>query len=326
MADVSHVGGLTFGACATLRYGFDVVTTTTHKIRTAPAWSLPRHAAAIDKSVFPGLQGGPHMNTIAAVAVTLKKAQEPAFRAYAAQVLRNARVLADTLLARGCALVTGGTDNHMLVLDTVASAGIDGRLAEQRLDAVGITTNKQVIPDDPNPPLRPSGIRLGSPAATTRGMTAPEMRQLGEWIVAAPRARDDADTLLTLRRPSRNVPLLSVPNLAGTDTSAATVVPVLGELAVAFAAGAEGADSTQQSASRTQVPAPPAATAWHDDVQQECVASQTADRRAARAIVRRTAACIDPGRRTTVAPADARMEDQRRRGQEAAARLRCCAR
>ena len=138
------------------------------------------------------------MNTIAAIAVTLKKAQEPAFRSYAVQVLRNARALADALLARGCALVTGGTDNHMLVLDTVASAGLDGRIAEQRLDAVGITTNKQVIPDDPNPPLRPSGIRLGSPAATTRGMAEPEMRQLGEWI--ADTLRDDGDAGAVARR------------------------------------------------------------------------------------------------------------------------------
>jgi len=197
MADISHVGGLV--AAGVLRNpfdaGFDVVTTTTHKSLRGPRAGIvlcrQEHAAAIDKSVFPGLQGGPHMHTIAAIAVTLKKAQEPAFRAYAAQVLRNARVLAETLLARDCALVTGGTDNHMLVLDTVASAGIDGRTAERRLDAVAITTNKQIIPDDPNPPLRPSGIRLGTPAATTRDMGEAEMRQLGDWI--ADTLRDDRD-------------------------------------------------------------------------------------------------------------------------------------
>jgi len=188
MADVSHVGGLI--AAGVLRNpfddGFDVVTTTTHKTLRGPRAGMVlcrrEHAEAIDKSVFPGLQGGPHMNTIAAVAVTLKKAQEPAFRAYAEQVLRNARALADRLCALGAALVTGGTDNHMLVLDTVATAGIDGRAAERRLDAVGITTNKQIIPDDPLPPLRPSGIRLGTPAATTRGMGEADMHQLGEWI------------------------------------------------------------------------------------------------------------------------------------------------
>ncbi len=201
MADISHVGGLV--AAGVLQnpfdFGFDVVTTTTHKTLRGPRAGMILcrrvHAAAIDQSVFPGLQGGPHMNTIAAVAVTLKKAQEPTFAGYARQVLRNARVLADTLLARGCTLVTGGTDNHMLVLDTMATAGIDGRVAERRLDAVGITTNKQIIPDDPNPPLRPSGVRLGTPAATTRGMGEAEMRRLGDWIAATVRDGGDAATL-----------------------------------------------------------------------------------------------------------------------------------
>ena len=198
MADVSHTGGLI--AAGVLRNpfddGFDVVTTTTHKSLRGPRGGMVlcrrQHAALIDKSVFPGLQGGPHMNNIAGIAVTLKKAQEPAFRTYAEQVLRNARALADALLARGSVLVTGGTDNHMLVLDTVASAGVDGRSAERRLDAVGITTNKQIIPDDPNPPLRPSGIRLGTPAATTRGMREAEMCQLGEWIADTLRDGEDA--------------------------------------------------------------------------------------------------------------------------------------
>jgi glycine hydroxymethyltransferase len=204
MADVSHVGGLI--AAGVLRnpfdFGFDVVTTTTHKTLRGPRAGMvlcrKAHAAAIDKSVFPGLQGGPHMNVIAAVAVTLKKAQEPAFREHGAEVLRNARILAETLLARGSTLVTGGTDNHMLVLDTVSSFGIDGRAAEQRLDAVGITVNKQIIPDDPHPPLRTSGIRLGTPAATTRGMGAAEMRQIGDWIVDT--LRDHGTVTLGRRR------------------------------------------------------------------------------------------------------------------------------
>jgi len=204
MADVSHVGGLI--AAGVLRNpfdaGFDVVTTTTHKSLRGPRAGLVlcrgEHAAAVDKSVFPGLQGGPHMNTIAAIAVTLKKAAEPDFRAYAEQVLRNARTLAGALLARGCTLVTGGTDNHMLVLDTVMSGDLDGRTAEQRLDAIAITTNKQVIPDDPKPPLRASGIRLGTPAATTRGMGEGEMRQLAAWI--ADTLRDGSDTAALARR------------------------------------------------------------------------------------------------------------------------------
>jgi len=206
MADVSHVGGLI--AAGVLRNpfdaGFDVVTTTTHKSLRGPRAGLvlcrKEHAAVVDQSVFPGLQGGPHMNVVAAIAVTLKKAAEPAFRSYAAQVLRNARALADTLLDRGCTLVTGGTDNHMLVLDTVASADLDGRTAERRLDAVAITTNKQIIPDDPKPPLRASGVRLGSPAATTRGMREPEMRQLGEWIADTLRDGSDDATLARRRR------------------------------------------------------------------------------------------------------------------------------
>ena len=204
MADVSHVGGLI--AAGVLRNpfddGFDVVTTTTHKTLRGPRAGMvlcrKAHAEVIDKSVFPGLQGGPHMNTIAAIAVTLKKAQEPAFRLYAEQVLRNARALADRLRARGATLVTGGTDNHMLVLDTMASAGIDGRAAERRLDAVGITTNKQIIPDDPLPPLRPSGIRLGTPAATTRGMREAEMHQLADWI--ADTLHDGSDAAPVARR------------------------------------------------------------------------------------------------------------------------------
>ena len=188
MADVSHVGGLI--AADVMRnpfdYGFDVVTTTTHKSLRGPRGGMvlcrKALARAIDRSVFPGLQGGPHMNQIAGVAVALGQALEPGFKDYAAQVLRNARALAAALIARGAELVTGGTDNHMLVIDTVRSFGIDGRLAEETLDRVGITTNKQVIPDDPNPPLRPSGIRVGTPAATTRGMREAEMERLADWM------------------------------------------------------------------------------------------------------------------------------------------------
>jgi glycine hydroxymethyltransferase len=205
MADVSHVGGLI--AAGVMRNpfddGFDVVTTTTHKSLRGPRGAMvlckKSLAARIDASVFPGLQGGPHMNVIAGVAVALGKALEPGFRGYGARVLENAKALARALLERGCALVTGGTDNHMMVVDTVKSFGIDGRAAERTLDAISITTNKQVIPDDPNPPLRPSGIRLGTPAATTRGMGAADMERLAGWIVAALQQRDDAASLGRLR-------------------------------------------------------------------------------------------------------------------------------
>jgi glycine hydroxymethyltransferase len=205
MADVSHVGGLIAGGALANPFdaGFDVVTTTTHKTLRGPRGGMilcrKPFAEAIDKSVFPGLQGGPHMNNIAATAVALGKAMQPAFRAYAAAVLENAQMLAQALLAEGCALVTGGTDNHMLVLDTVKSFGVDGRTAERVLDRVAITTNKQVIPDDPNPPLRPSGVRIGTPAATTRGMGLQEMRLLAGWIATALRCRDDERALTRLR-------------------------------------------------------------------------------------------------------------------------------
>jgi glycine hydroxymethyltransferase len=205
MADVSHTGGLI--AAGVMRNpfdaGFDVVTTTTHKTLRGPRGGMvlcrKPLAEVLDRSVFPGLQGGPHMNVIAGIAITLNKARTPEFRDHAMQVLRNARALAEALLERGCRLVTGGTDNHMIVLDTVASFGVDGRVAERVLDRAGITTNKQVIPDDPNPPLRPSGIRLGSPAATTRGMRQGEMLKLGGWIVELLGKPEDADRLTALR-------------------------------------------------------------------------------------------------------------------------------
>lgn len=206
MADVSHVGGLIAGGAMRNPFddGFDVVTTTTHKSLRGPraGMILCRKAFAkqIDESVFPGLQGGPHMNTIAGIAVTLLKAQQPEFRRYAQQVLRNAKTLAGALLRDGGVLVTGGTDNHMMVLDTVETFGLDGREAERTLDRVSITTNKQVIPDDPNPPLRPSGIRLGTPAATARGMGEGEMDAIGRLVIRALRAHGDDGALAAVRK------------------------------------------------------------------------------------------------------------------------------
>ena len=226
MADVSHIGGLIAGGVMRNPFdaGFDVVTTTTHKSLRGPRGGLvlcrKEHAAAIDKSVFPGLQGGPHMHTIAGIAVTLKKAQEPAFRAYAAQVLRNAKTLAAELTAHGGTLVTGGTDNHMMVLDTAASFGLDGREAERVLDAVSITTNKQIIPDDPRPPLRPSGIRIGTPAATTRGMAEDDMRSLAAWMVDALRAPRDGELLARIRASvEESCARLPVPGLTAQATA-----------------------------------------------------------------------------------------------------------
>jgi glycine hydroxymethyltransferase len=135
------------------------------------------------------------MNNIAGAAITFRKAMEPAFRDYAFATLRNAKTLAEALSDEGVALVTGGTDNHLIVADTMQSFGLDGRAAERALDAVGITVNKQVIPDDPRPPLRPSGIRLGTPACTTRGMNEDDMRQIAKWMSETLRDPDDRSAL-----------------------------------------------------------------------------------------------------------------------------------
>ena len=191
MADVAHIGGLIAGRALKNPFdaGFDIVTTTTHKSLRGPRGGLilckKKFAKTIDQSVFPGLQGGPHMQTIAAIAVTLGKALEPEFKKYAKQILKNAKVLSEVLIKNGVKLVTNGTDNHMMVVDTIKSFNLDGRAAEETLDKISLTVNKQIIPDDPNPPLRPSGIRLGTPAATTRGMKEKEMKMIGQWMVEA---------------------------------------------------------------------------------------------------------------------------------------------
>ena len=205
MTDASHFGGLVAGGAMNNPFdsGFDVVTTTTHKSLRGPRGGMvlcrKDLAGKIDKSVFPGLQGGPHMNAIAAIAVTLKRAQTQEFKDYAQQVLVNSKTLAGGLMNCQASLVTGGTDNHMMVVDTVQSYGLDGRVAEETLDRIHITTNKQIIPDDPNPPLRPSGIRIGTPAATARGMGESDMEQLATWIDRCLRSPKDEAVLEEIR-------------------------------------------------------------------------------------------------------------------------------
>jgi glycine hydroxymethyltransferase len=135
------------------------------------------------------------MNSIAAAAVTFRKAAQPEFQLYAQQILTNAKALACALLAEGVTLVTGGTDNHMIVIDTAASFDMDGRRAQEVLDGIGITTNKQVIPDDPRPPVRPSGLRIGTPAITTRGMKESDMARIAAWLVDALRRPDSSSRL-----------------------------------------------------------------------------------------------------------------------------------
>jgi len=211
MADMAHVAGLiAAGVLANpLEAGFHVMSTTTHKTLRGPrgAMVLSRGKAGnplrapektlenlptlIDRAVFPGLQGGPHMNKIMAIAVALREAAQPEFKAYGAQVLRNAKALAGALMERGCKLITNGTDNHMMVIDTVRSFGKSGKDTQELLESVGITLNKNAIPDDPLPPFRTSGVRLGTPSATSRGMTEPEMLRIAEWLVTACRGEGD---------------------------------------------------------------------------------------------------------------------------------------
>ena len=219
MADMAHVAGLIAGGVAEnpLDYGFHVMTTTTHKTLRGPrgglivskgvvsnplkrpAKTLENIPTLIDRAVFPGIQGGPHMHTIAAKAVAFGEALQPAFRAYAQQVVANAAALAQELQQRGFVLVTGGTSNHLILADVHTSFGIDGKTAEIAMDKIGLTLNANAIPDDPLPPFRPSGIRLGTPAATTRGLEPQHMPQIAEWMRLAIDHRDDETELAKLR-------------------------------------------------------------------------------------------------------------------------------
>jgi glycine hydroxymethyltransferase len=161
--------------------------------------SRAEYAAAIDKVVFPGMQGGPLVHIIAAKAVCFHEAMQPEFRDYARQIVANAKVLAETLAAEGFRIISGGTDTHLMLVD-VFSKGMLGSDAEKALGQAGITVNKNAIPFDTNPPLKPSGIRIGTPALTTRGMRESEMRQIGGWISEVLHHRTDAGVLGRVRR------------------------------------------------------------------------------------------------------------------------------
>jgi glycine hydroxymethyltransferase len=179
-----------------------ITTTTTHKTLRGPRAGLilcgKELAAAVDKAVFPGQQGGPLVHIVAAKAVALGEALRPEFRDYAAQIVANAKALAATLQQAGYRLVSGGTDNHLLLVD-VFEKGILGSEAELALGKAGITVNKNAIPYDTNPPLKPSGIRIGTPALTTRGMKEAEMRVIGAWIAKALEQRNDEAVLERIR-------------------------------------------------------------------------------------------------------------------------------
>ena len=219
VADMAHIAGLIAAGVAEnpFDHGFHIITTTTHKTLRGPRGGLiltrgtvsnPLRApektienlpTLIDREVFPGFQGGPHEHTIAAKAVAFGEALKPEFKTYAEQILKNAKRLADELKKRGFVLVTGGTDNHMILADVKRSFDLDGKVVEETLDKIGLTLNKNAVANDPLPPFRPSGIRLGTPAITTRGLVEEDMETVAEWMRTAIDAREDEAKLRQLR-------------------------------------------------------------------------------------------------------------------------------
>ena len=220
MADMSHIAGLIVSGVAKnpFDYGFHVITTTTHKTLRGPRGglilsrgivgnplkkpekTLENLPTLIDRAVFPGTQGGPHMHTIAAKAVAFGEALQPEFKDYAEQIVKNAKRLAEELQKRGFKLVTGGTSNHLILADIHSSFGIDGKEAEIAMDKIGLTLNANAIPDDPLPRFRPSGIRLGTPAVTTRGAKEDDMEKIAEWMRRSIDNRSNDDELAELRK------------------------------------------------------------------------------------------------------------------------------
>jgi glycine hydroxymethyltransferase len=204
LVDMAHFAGLVAGGVHPSPVPHShIVTTTTHKTLRGPRagmiLSKQEFAAAIDKVVFPGMQGGPLVHIIAAKAVCFREALQPQFRDYARQIVANAKALAETIGAEGFRIISGGTDTHLMLVD-VFSKGMFGSEAEKALGEAGITVNKNAIPFDTNPPMKPSGIRIGTPALTTRGMKETEMRQIGHWIAEALNSRTDAAVLGKIRR------------------------------------------------------------------------------------------------------------------------------
>lgn len=203
-ADIAHIAGLIAGKqLANPVPFFDVVSTTTHKTLRGPRGAIimckEQYAKQVDRAVFPGMQGGPHDNVTAAKAVAFGEALLPEFENYARQVIKNAQALATALIARGYKIVSGGTDNHLLILD-LSPLGLAGKEVEKVLEAIGISVSRSTIPNDPNPPMNPSGIRLGTPAITTRGMQTVEMEGLAKIIDEAIKYRDQLDKLALLKQ------------------------------------------------------------------------------------------------------------------------------
>ncbi len=218
MADMAHIAGLIAGKALPnpFDYGFHIITTTTHKtlrgprggmILTkgtvgnplkAPEKTVENLPTIIDREIFPGFQGGPHMHTIAAKAVSFNEALQPSFQDYAQQVLKNAKRLSEELMKRGFKLVTNGTDNHLTQIDMMKSFGFDGREAQELYDSIGLTANCNAIPNDTLPPFRPSGLRIGTPAITTRGLKEDDMALIADWMEQAAKSRKDAAAISRL--------------------------------------------------------------------------------------------------------------------------------
>lgn len=207
VADMAHVAGLIAGKAHKNPFddGFDVITTTTHKTLRGPRGGMilthknEEIAKKIDKAIFPGLQGGPHMANIAAKAVCFHEALQPSFKTYAAQILKNAKAMETVFKKANIRMLGGGTSNHLLLLDVFGSLGVSGKMAETVLDEVGITLNKNMIANDPRKPVDPSGIRLGTPAITTRGFKEKESARVAELIVETLKAKDDAKKKKAIR-------------------------------------------------------------------------------------------------------------------------------
>jgi glycine hydroxymethyltransferase len=194
LADISHISGLVIGGVHESPVAYaHIVTTTTHKTLRGPRGALimvtqkgldkdPELGQKIDKAIIPGLQGGPHLNTIAGIGVALREASSPKFKDYASQIVKNARALADALIDSGFSLVSGGTDTHLILLDLSATGYGRGIIYQEALERIGLYANKNAIPNDQSSPLYPSGLRVGTPAVTTRGMTTSDMKQIASWI------------------------------------------------------------------------------------------------------------------------------------------------
>jgi glycine hydroxymethyltransferase len=209
MADIAHIAGIVVAGLHPNPVGSaHLVTTTTHKTLRGPRGGMimadAEHGDIVNKTLFPGIQGGPLMHVIAGKAVAFGEALQPSFRDYMQHALLNAQALAETVQEHGLRVLSGGTDNHLLLVD-LTGAGISGRKAERVLEAAGITANKNAIPNDPRPPMQTSGIRLGTPAITTRGFGADELREVGRWIAEVVHAPDDEATIARVRAQAREL-------------------------------------------------------------------------------------------------------------------------